>query len=413
MSPPERAEAERLDAADPLAGFRAAFDLPKGVIYLDGNSLGPPPRTALAKLTQAAAEEWGQGLIRSWNAAHWIEAPLRVGGKIADLIGAKPSEVAVADSTTVNLFKLAAGALSLRPGRTTILGELGNFPTDGYALEGLAALLGGRARVNSVPPEALVAAIDDDTAAVVLTHVHYKSALRWDMAAVTAAAHARGALVIWDLSHSAGALAVDLNGCGADLAVGCGYKYLNGGPGAPAWLFVAERHQGAIASPLTGWMGHAEPFAFEHHYRPARDIRGLITGTPPVLALAALEAGVDLQRQADPALVEAKGLGLAQLFIEEVEARASDERLSLASPRDAAQRGLHVSFAHPEGYAIVQALAARGVIGDFRAPDVARFGFSPLYLSYAQAWDAAAALAEVLAAGAWDRPEFKARAAVT
>jgi kynureninase len=409
-----RDEALALDAADPLARFRAAFALPDGVIYLDGNSLGPPPLTVHERLAEVSRREWGEGLVRSWNSARWIEAPLRVGGKIARLIGAQPHEVAVADSTTVNLFKLAAGALSLRRGRTTILSEAGNFPTDLYALQGLATLLGSdQAKLKTTDPEALVAAIDEDTAAVVLTQVHYKTSRRWDLAAVTAAAHAKGALMIWDLCHSAGAVAVDLNGAGADLAVGCSYKYLNGGPGAPAFLFVAERHQGAMTSPLTGWMGHAEPFAFEDGYRPAADIRGQITGTPPILGLAALEAGVDLQLQADAALVEAKGLALADLFIRQVEARAADPALRLTGPREAAERGLHVSFAHPQGYALVQAMIARGIIGDFRAPDIARFGFSPLFLSYAQVWDAAQALAEVLATHACDRPEFRARAAVT
>ncbi|HEX4711536.1 kynureninase [Phenylobacterium sp.] len=408
-----REDAQALDAADPLARFRAAFDLPAGVIYLDGNSLGPPPVAAHERLAQASRAEWGEGLVRSWNTAGWIDAPLRIGAKIARLIGARPGEVTVADSTSVNLFKLAAGALSLRPGRKTILSEAGNFPSDLYALQGLSALLGDRAKLKTVAPEDLAGAIDDDTAVVALTHIHYKSALRWDMAKITAAAHAAGALTLWDLCHSAGAVAVDLNGAAADLAVGCSYKYLNGGPGAPAFLFVAERHQGAICSPLTGWMGHAEPFAFEDAYRPAGDIRGLITGTPPILGLAALEAGIDLQLQADPAQVEAKGLALADLFIGEVEARAGDGGLRLTSPRDAARRGLHVAFAHPEGYAVVQAMMARGVVGDFRAPDIARFGFSPLFLSYAEVWDAAAALAEVVDSRAWDQPQFRIRAAVT
>ena len=409
-----RDEALALDAADPLARFRAAFDLPQGVIYLDGNSLGPPPKALHARMAEVTAHEWGQGLIRSWNTADWIGAPRRVGGKIAQLIGARPSEVIVADSTTISLFKLAAGALSLRPGRTTILSETGNFPTDLYALNGLADLLGpARARLKAVSPDALLDAIDEDTAAVVLTQVHYKTARRWDMAAVTARVQAMGALIIWDLCHSAGAIVTDLNGANADLAVGCSYKYLNGGPGAPAFVFVAERHQVAIVSPLTGWMGHAEPFAFQDGYRPSRDIRGMITGTPPVLALSALEASLDLQLQPDPALVEAKGLALCDLFIAEAEGRAADPELKLTGPRDLAERGLHVSFAHPGGYALVQAMIARGIIGDFRAPDIARFGFSPLFLSYAEVWDAAHALADILATRGWDKPEFHARSAVT
>jgi len=406
-----RDDALALDAVDPLAQFRDAFDLPKGVIYLDGNSLGPPAKTALARLADVGAREWGQDLIRSWNVNGWIDAPLRVGGKIAGLIGAQPNEVTVADSTSVNLFKLAAGALSLQPGRATILSETGNFPTDLYVLQGLAALLPG-VELKAVDADDLPAAIDEDVAVVVLPEVHYKSARRWDMAALTAAAHAKGALILWDLSHSAGAVATDLNGCAADLAVGCGYKYLNGGPGAPAFLFVAERHQGAIRSPLSGWMGHAEPFAFDDAYRPAADIRAQITGTPPILGLAALEAGVDLQLQADPALVEAKGLALADLFIELAAERCAECGVALASDRSA-RRGLHVALTHPEGYAIVQALMARGVVGDFRAPDVLRFGFSPLFLSYADVWDAVEILHEVLATAAWDTEAFRARAAVT
>ena len=407
----DRAAAERLDAEDPLARFRARFVLPEGVIYLDGNSLGPPPRTAAARLEQTVADEWGRLLIRGWNEADWIGAPQRVGAKIARLIGARPNEVVVADSTSANLFKLAAGALSLRPGRRTLLTETGNFPTDLYVLQGLAEVSG--AKLKMVPPDDVPGAIDDDTAAVVLTHVHYATARRWDLAEVTAAAHARGALALWDLSHTAGALEVDVAAANADLAVGCGYKYLNGGPGAPAWLYVAERHQGAIRQPLSGWMGHADPFAFEAGYRPADDIRAMTCGTPPVLGLAALECGVDLQLEADPAVVEAKGRALAELFIQGVESRCAGHGLRLSGPRVMDQRGLHVSFHHPEGYGIVQALIARGVIGDFRAPDILRFGFSPLFLRHAEVWDAVDILREVLATRAYDREEFRARAAVT
>lgn len=400
-----------LDAADPLARFREAFELPPGVIYLDGNSLGPPVRGAAARVATAVEQEWGQGLIRSWNAAGWIEAPQRTGGKLAQLIGAKAHEVVVADSTSVNLFKLAAGALTLRPGRRRIVTETGNFPTDVYVLEGVCRMAG--AELIALPPDQVLDAVDEDTAALVLTHVHYKTAARWEMSSVTAQAQAKGALALWDLSHSTGALAVDLNDAHADLAVGCGYKYLNGGPGAPAFLFVAERHQEAIRSPLSGWMGHAEPFAFEDRYRPAADIRSMLCGTPPILGLAALEAGLDLQLEADPRAVEAKGQALCALFIQLVEARCGGLGLSLTGPRQMDQRGLHVSFAHPDGYAIVQALIARGVIGDFRDPDILRFGFSPLYLSHAEVWDAVEILAEVLTTRAYDQPQFRARAAVT
>lgn len=407
----DRPDARALDAQDPLARFRDAFELPPGVIYLDGNSLGPLPRAAADRVQAAVRQEWGQGLITSWNAAGWIEAPQRAGAKLAPLIGAQPHEVVVADSTSVNLFKLAAGALDLRPDRRVILTEAGNFPTDVYVLEGVCRMSGAELRV--APAERLVEAIDDTVATVVLTHVHYKTARRWDMAAVTAAAHAKGALMLWDLAHTAGALACDLSGAGADLAVGCGYKYLNGGPGAPAFLFVADRHQAQIRSPLSGWMGHAQPFAFEDRYRASADIRTMLCGTPPILGLAALEAGLDLQLAADPRAVEAKGLALCDLFIRLVEMRLAGYDLRLTGPTDMAQRGLHVSFAHPEGYAIVQALIARGVIGDFRDPDILRFGFSPLYLRFQDVADAVEILHEVMATRAWDTPAFRTRAAVT
>jgi kynureninase len=407
----DRRDAEALDAADSLAGFRDRFDLPDGLIYLDGNSLGPLPRATAGRLEAVIREEWGRDLITSWNSAGWIEAPQRVGGKIARLIGAEPHEVVVADSTSVNLFKLAAGALSLRPGRRKIVTEIGNFHTDVYVLEGLAALAG--ATLEVVPTEAVVDTIDDETALVALTHVHYASGRCWDMPAVTAAAQAKGALMLWDLSHTAGALAGALNAAQADLAVGCGYKHLNGGPGAPAFLFVAERHQGAIRSPLSGWMGHAEPFAFEPRFRPAADIRAQLCGTPPILGLAALECGIDLALDADAGAVEAKGRALCGLFIALVEHHCAGHGLRLVGPRDLSQRGLHVSFAHPDAYALVQALIARGVVGDFRDPDIARFGFPPLYLRHTDVWDAVEILRQVLETRAWDRPQFRARAAVT
>jgi kynureninase len=407
----DRADAERLDRDDPLAAHRDAFELPTGVIYLDGNSLGPLPRATLPRMEAVLRDEWGAQLIRGWNTAGWIDAPQRVGDRIARLVGAQPGEVVVADSTSVNLFKLAAASMSLKARRHKILTDDANFPTDRYVLEGLAWV--SDAWVQSVPAEELLAAIDEDTAAVVLTHVHYTTSRRWDLAAITAAAHAKGALALWDLSHTAGALQVDLTAVQADLAVGCGYKYLNGGPGAPAWLYVAQRHQATIRTPLSGWMGHADPFGFEPGYRSPHDIRAMTCGTPPVLGLAALECGVESVLAADSAAIEAKGLALARLFIDEVEARCAGSGLTLSGPREMAERGLHVAFTHPEGYAIVQALIARGVIGDFRAPDVLRFGFSPLFLSYAEVWDAVGILADVMATRAWDRDEFRRRAAVT
>jgi kynureninase len=413
MTDIDRASFLAMDADDPLASFRDQFDLPDGVIYLDGNSLGALPKATAERLRDVIQREWGQDLIRSWNINGWIDAATRVGAKIAPLIGAKPHEVVVADSTSVNLFKMVAGAVKLRPGRKTILSEPGNFPTDLYIMQGLQALLDGQVQLRTVPADRIVDAIDDDSAVVVLTHVHYKSGNRHPMAEVTKAAHAKGALVIWDLSHSVGALAVDLNGSEADMAIGCGYKYLNGGPGAPAFLFVAERHQATIRSPLTGWMGHAAPFAFGDDYQPAADIRAQLCGTPPILGIAALEVGVALSAKAGIKALEVKGAQLCDLFVRLVEERCGFAGLTLISPRDAAVRGSHISFAHPDGYAIVQALIARGVIGDFRAPDVLRFGFAPLYLRYVDIWDAVEAMVAILESGEHQRPEFKTLAAVT
>jgi kynureninase len=413
MAAPTRADLAALDAADPLARFRDQFVLPAGVIYLDGNSLGALPKAAPARLDQVAEEEWGSQLIRSWNSRGWIEAPRRVGDKIARLIGAGPGEVVACDSTSVNLFKALAGAVSLRPGRRVILTEAGNFPTDLYMMQGLAALLGGGVEVRAVAREALRGALDEDVICVALTHVHYKSAERWPMAEITALAHAKGALAIWDLSHSAGAMAVDLNGAGADLAVGCGYKHLNGGPGAPAFIFVAERHQAAIRSPLTGWMGHAAPFDFVDDYAPAPGIDRQLCGTPAILSLAALEVGIDLMLQADMAALEAKAAALGDAFIALVEDRCAGLGLTLASSREGARRGAHVVFAHAEAYAVMQALIDRGVIGDFRAPDILRFGLTPLYLRFVDVFDAVEILRDILATGAHLDPRFSARNAVT
>lgn len=396
-----------MDAADPLRGFRDRFDLPDGLIYLDGNSLGALPKATSARLAEVVGREWGSDLIRSWNDNGWIDAPARVGAKIAPLIGAQPHEVIVADSTSVNLYKLITAALSARPGRRVVLSEPGNFPTDLYMVQGSGCEL------RLAERDRLIDAIGDDVALVLLTQVHYKTAAIHDMAAITRAAHVKGALVLWDLSHSAGAIQVDLNGCGADLAVGCGYKYLNGGPGAPAFLFVAERHHMALRSPLSGWMGHARPFDFIDDYEPAGGIARFLCGTPPILSLSALEVGVDLIAEAGMARLEAKSRRMTQLFIELVSAFADEFGLVLASPSDPERRGSHVSYAHPAAYPVCQALIARGVIGDFRAPDILRLGFTPLYLGYEDVWRAAAELRSVLAERSWDQPAFHRRAAVT
>ncbi len=393
-------DARAMDAADPLRAFRDRFTLPHGVIYLDGNSLGALPKATPERLRLAATREWGEGLIRSWNDADWIGAPARVGAKIAPLIGAKPGEVIVADSTSVNLFKLLAAGITARPGRRVVLYQSGDFPTDGYMAQGLAAMIPA-VEARAVVGDVLAEAIDDRVAVVLLSHVHYKTAARWDMAALTARTHAAGALILWDLSHSAGAVAIDLGGSGADLAVGCGYKFLNGGPGAPAFLFVAERLHGSLNSPLTGWMGHAAAFDFEGAYRPAAGIERFLTGTPSILGLLALEVGIDLAREATIAAAETKSRALWALFAGRMEERCGAFGFRRITTDDPARRGSHIAYAHPEGYAIVRTLIVRGVIGDFRKPDVLRFGLTPLYLGFEDVWRAVEVLAEVMEAEAW------------
>ena len=393
-------QARAMDAVDPLAVFRSRFALPSGVIYLDGNSLGALPKQTPERLASAVEREWGGGLIRSWNDEDWIGAPARVGDKIAKLIGADPGEVIVADSTSVNLFKLLAAAVAARPGRTVVLYQAGDFPTDGYMAEGLAAMLPG-VEARSINGPQLSEAIDDTVAVVLISLVHYKTAARWDMASLTARAHAAGTLVLWDLSHAVGAIDVDLNGCKADLAVGCGYKFLNGGPGAPAFLFVAKRLQATLTSPLTGWMGHAAAFDFEGSFRPAPGIARFLTGTPSVLALLALEVGVDLALEATMEAVRAKSAGLWNLFADRMSALCDRYGFALLTSIAPDERGSHIAYAHPEGYAVMRALISRGVIGDFRRPDVLRFGLTPLYTSFEAIWRAVEILAEVMATEAW------------
>jgi kynureninase len=403
-------EARSLDATDRLAFVRDRFRLPADVIYLDGNSLGALPAATAERLREVTERQWGEDLIASWNAHGWIDWPARIAAKLAPIVGAKPSELLIADSTSVCLFKLLAAAVRARPGRTTILTEQGNFPTDLYVAQGIAELLG--LTVEAVPAEQMSGAIGRDTAVVMLTHVDYRGGAIHEMRAINQCAHAAGALVLWDLSHSAGAFELDLTGTESDLAVGCGYKYLNGGPGAPAFLYVAEELQDELQSPLQGWMGHAEPFAFADDYRPAGGIARFLTGTPSILALAALEAGLDTFAGVPMADVQSKSRALSRLFVDEVEARCGDE-VRLASPRDPAQRASHVVFAHPNGYAVMQALIARGVIGDFRPPDLMRFGFTPLYTRFEDVWRAADILAGILASREWDQPRFLERKKVT
>ena len=399
-----------LDRADPLADRRALFDLAEGLIYLDGNSLGALPHAAAARLAQTVRTEWGRDLIRSWNTAGWIDLPTRIGALIAPLIGADADEVICADSTSTNIFKLAAGALALRPGRRVIITEPGNFPTDLYVLQGLAELLGD-VEIRVVEPALIPQALGEDVALLLLTQVHYKTGRLHDMAALTKRAHAVGALALWDLSHSAGALGVDLNGAGADLAVGCGYKYLNGGPGAPAFAFVARRHQGEFRSPLTGWMGHARPFDFVDDYRPGQGMARLLCGTPQVMGMAALEAALSAFEGVSLAALRAKSMRLGDLFLSLAEQRL--EGFEIACPRDATQRGSQVSLRHEHGYPIMQALIAREVVGDFRAPDILRFGFTPLYVRYVDVWDAVDRFAQVMANGEWREARFNQVSAVT
>ena len=402
--------AQLLDANDPLAFARERFRLPDHVIYLDGNSLGALPAAAPASLATTAEGQWGKDLISSWNKHGWIDWPTRIAARLAPIVGAKPNELLIADSTSVCLFKLLAAAAHARPGRKAILSQKGNFPTDLYVAQGLAGMLG--LELRALEAGEIVKAIDGDTAVVTVTHVDYRSSAFYDMRALNEAARAAGALVVWDLSHSAGAIALDLSGWGAELAIGCGYKYLNGGPGAPAFIYVSEKLQDELENPLQGWMGHSEPFAFVDDYRPSKGILKFLTGTPSILALAALDAGLATFDGIDIQDVAAKSRTLSQLFIDEVEKRCGNE-VRLASPRDPEERGSHVVFAHPQGYAIMQALIDRGVIGDFRAPDLMRFGFAPLYNSHVEMLRAAEILGEILASREWDQPRFKHRSKVT
>jgi kynureninase len=411
--PVTRAEVLELDAADELARLRGRFALPEGVVYLDGNSLGPPLASTAARLQRAVGADWGGELIRAWNTCGWIDIPAWVAARIAPLIGAGDDEVAVADSTSINLFKLLAAAVAMRPGRPVILSEEENFPTDLYMDQGLAELLGDRARLEVVPRDRLLRELDERVAVVMLTHVDFRSGELHDMPALTRAAHEAGALMLWDLAHSAGAVPVDLTACGADLAVGCGYKYLNGGPGAPAFAYVAGRHHAAIRTPLAGWMGHRDPFAFSTRYEPASGCAQLLAGTPPILSLIALDEALELFSEVDVAALRRKSVALTELFIALVERRLPDHGFRLASPRDADRRGSQVSMAHPEGFAIMQALIARGVIGDFRAPDLLRFGFAPAYTRFVEVWDAVENLEQVMSTAEWDRPELRVRPRVT
>ncbi len=429
-----RDDALARDAADPLRGLKAQFDLPPGTIYLDGNSLGVLPKTTAARVQEVITQEWGRDLIKAWNTADWMHLPERVGDKIARLVGAAPGELVVADSTSLNLYKVLAAALEIvkadAPQRRLIVSERSNFPTDLYIAESLCRQHGFTLKLVDGVDE-IPAALNAELAVLMLTEVNYRSGYKHDMKALTAAAHAAGALTVWDLAHSAGAVPVDLKGANADFAIGCGYKYLNGGPGAPAFVWVHPRHADRFWQPLSGWMGHAAPFQFTPDYRPAPGVRRYVCGTPSVIATSALECGVDTVLAAEPlggmAALREKSLALTEAFSALAEARCAELGVYVVSPREPAQRGSQVCLAlkaplQEAGYAVVQALIARGVIGDYRAgdpdnldamPHILRFGFTPLYIGFAEVWDAVEHLHQVLASGEWREARFNQKAAVT
>jgi kynureninase len=421
-----RLDCQDLDAKDALRPLRELFSLPANTIYLDGNSLGAMPKTATSRVAQVVNQEWGQDLIRSWNSASWFDLPQRMGNKIAPLIGAKANEVVVTDSTSVNLFKVLSAALHISaqdaPTRKCVVSERSNFPTDLYIAQALCQERGYQ--LVLVEPEEIPAHLNADLAVLMLTHVNYRTGAMHDMAALTQAAHQAGALAIWDLAHSAGAVLVDLHGCQADFAVGCSYKYLNGGPGAPAFVWVHPQHTDRFWQPLAGWWGHAKPFEFTKDYRPAPGIGRYLCGTQPIISLSALACGLEVfeaaQAHGGMAAIRRKSLALTDLFIKLVQERCAGHSLSLVTPTEHAKRGSQVCFSRPQGaFAIVQALIARGVIGDFRAgdgkhqPDILRFGFTPLYTSFDDVWQAVAHLHETLQSGEWQRAEFHQQHQVT
>jgi kynureninase len=408
---PGRDEAVALDAADPLAPCRDRFELPDGLVYLDGNSLGPLPRGVRERLARVVDHEWGHDLIQSWNSAGWYEMPRRLGDRIGRLVGAGPGTVVAGDSTSVQLFKVLVAGARLRPDRRVLLTEPGNFPTDSYVAASVARLMG--LDLRWAEPEGLLDALDEDVALVAVSHVDYRTGRMHDGAAVTTAVNEAGAVMSWDLAHSAGAVPVALDDWEADLAVGCGYKYLNGGPGAPAFTYVNERWQHLVDQPLAGWWGHADPFALERDFRPAPGIARMQVGTPPVLAMSALDAALDAYDGVDMVDLRAKSLALTDLFVELTESRLRPYGVEVEVPREHALRGSQVCLRHPQAYGLVQALIARGVVGDYREPDLGRFGFTPLYLRYVDVWDAVDRAVAVLDAGEHLSPAYQVRAAVT
>ena len=403
-----------MDAADPLAHKRGEFQLPAGKIYLDGNSLGALPLSVIDRLQATVLEQWGDDLISSWNRHGWIDLPQQVGEKIAPLIGAATGQVICCDSISVNLFKLLATALHMRPGRSVILSVEDNFPTDLYMAQGLSTLLQEQTcQLQQVSESALLDSIDESVAVLLLSHVNFRSGAILAMQAITAAAHAAGALVIWDLAHSAGALAVELDARNVDFAVGCGYKYLNGGPGAPAFIYAARRHHSAIKQPLSGWMGHRDPFAFEPQYRPGEGVQQFMCGTPPILSLAALDAALDVLADTSIEQRRQKSLALGELFVDLVMQCELADALQLQSPTQAEQRGSQLAWSHPQAYGLCQAWIEHGVTADFREPDILRVGFSPLYTNFRDIYEAVERLRAVLASGVHLDPRWQQREKVT
>ncbi len=408
-----KSHCQQLDKKDPISHLRKAFYLPKGKINMDGNSLGSLPKITTKRLKQVLQKEWGEGMIGSWSNAGWFDSPIKVGDKIAPLIGAKKGEVIVADTTSVNIYKALCAAISLQKGRKIMLSEAGNFPTDLYMMQGIEAFSDGQLEAKVVEPDAILDNLNEDVAVLLLTQVHYKTAAIKDMKTITKKAHEKGVLVVWDLSHSVGSIEVELSKCKVDFAVGCGYKFLNGGPGAPAFIYVAKRHQKRALPILAGWMGHQDPFAFTDAYTPSPDIARFRCGTPGILGMAALECGVDLFAQTTIGDLRKKAIQLSRLFIELMAQECREYGFELASPNEDTKRAGHVAFRHIEGHGIYQAIKKEGIISDFRTPDILRFGITPMYLRFQDIYKVVQLIKQVMETKAWDRAEYKIRAAIT
>ena len=408
-----RATCEAFDRADPIRAFRDRFRLPEGVIYLDGNSLGALPKATADRVKKVLDVEWGEHLVDGWLKDNWMGLSEVLGDKIAKLIGADAGEVIVVDTTSINVHKVIAAAMLMRPDRRTLLTDKGNFPTDVYMAQGLVEFLGRQHRIKMVEEDQVAESIDEDTAAVFCTQINYKTGRLHDMAKITKAAHAKGALAIWDLAHTAGCVPIELNKIEADFAVGCGYKYLNGGPGAPAFVFAPKRHHDKVRQPLTGWLGHANPFEFGLDYKPAQGIRQFRASSPPILGIVAMEAGIDDMIEFGIGNVRAKSLALTSLFMKLVEERLLKHGFTIATPKETERRGSQVALTHKDGWAIMQALKARKVIGDFREPNIVRFGFAAPYVRFADVWDAVENLVQVMEKEEWKKPEFQNKKWVT